>query len=785
MKNIKHYKSIVVSLALVLGLFISGVAQAAGAPTVNTVPAQNPTATSAILRAAVWPNGADTQVWFKYSTNSNLANAVGPVGTQTVPASVTNQTVSFTASGLTPNTTYYFRAYAANQYGPATQGQIYSFVTTSGGGTGGTGGGSTCVINAFNVPATATLGQNVTLSWDTSNCTTVTLSGGGFSNAAQNVDGQVTVSPSAVGTYTFTLKANGTITAVRTLTVSGNNTGNCVINNFKLNGFNSSISLNYQSGMQVLLSWQTTGCSGVTISGGNLSGGTQAADGQIFVAPSAPGNYTFTLTAQGGSNPTATRVLTLNGGGGSGTGTTGNSGNCTIDSFTAYSTQVNQGGNTNLGWGTTNCNNVSISGIGSVSLDGVTSTGALYSTTTFTLTASGNGGTVTSSRTVNVTAQQQHCDITNFSASSSNISQGDSVTLFWGSNNCTSVSISGGGISGSYQASGSATINPSQTATYTITGYGPGGWNDTASVTVYVNQYQQPQNNCQINFFTANSNQISSGGNTTLMWGTSNCTSAYVSGPGVWSGNTNGSVTTQALYATATYTLTAYGTGGSQTSSVVVSVNGQQSNNQSCIITNLSANPSSVIRGGNTTLSWSTTGNCVSAILTNMSGYSSNVPLTGSSNSGVMNILGTRIFTLKVYDAVTGLSDTKTVSVLVYQNGTAQTTFACSDGYDNDGDGRIDGNDPGCTSSTDNNEFNTTTVTTNTTGSVNGITISTNTAEDYSAFRNRSNVAGLALFSGLTLPGTLVGWLILIIILTLIVLLLRSIIGYAPVHETL
>jgi hypothetical protein len=117
----------------------------------------------------------------------------------------------------------------------------------------------------------------------------------------------------------------------------------------------------------------------------------------------------------------------------------------TIDSFTAYSTQVNQGGNTNLGWGTTNCNNVSISGIGSVSLDGVTSTGALYSTTTFTLTASGNGGTVTSSRTVNVTAQQQHCDITNFSASSSNISQGDSVTLFWGSNNCTSVSISGGG----------------------------------------------------------------------------------------------------------------------------------------------------------------------------------------------------------------------------------------------------------------------------------------------------------------------------------------------------
>ncbi len=34
------------------------------------------------------------------------------------------------------------------------------------------------------------------------------------------------------------------------------------------------------------------------------------------------------------------------------------------------------------------------------------------------------------------------------------------------------------------------------------------------------------------------------------------------------------------------------------------------------------------------------------------------------------------------------------------------TTYACNDGYDNDGDGRIDMNDPGCTSPTDNDEYN-------------------------------------------------------------------------------
>ncbi len=34
------------------------------------------------------------------------------------------------------------------------------------------------------------------------------------------------------------------------------------------------------------------------------------------------------------------------------------------------------------------------------------------------------------------------------------------------------------------------------------------------------------------------------------------------------------------------------------------------------------------------------------------------------------------------------------------------TTYACNDGYDNDGDGRIDMNDPGCTSYNDNDEYN-------------------------------------------------------------------------------
>jgi hypothetical protein len=807
MKNIKHYKSIVVSLALVAGLLISGSALAAGAPTVSTVAISGTSAvssTSATLKGTVWPNGADTLAWFELSPNSNMSNLFpggGPIGSTTVLGTVTNQTISFTQTGLTPNTTYYYRIKASNQYGLASpQGTTYSFTTTSGSGSGtGSTGTGNCTVNFFNIngqtSATISTGSTALLSWDTTNCTNVTLSGGGMSNSPQNVDGQLTVNPSGAGTYTFTLTANGngpTVTVTRVLTVgsggSGTGTtggGSCIINNFKINGSNGPFSTSYFSGMQMPLTWQTTGCTDVSISGGGMSNSTYAADGQIIIAPSAPGNYTFTLTAHGGTNPTAVRVLTLTGGGGSGTGTgtsTGG-GNCAITSFTPYSTQVNAGGSTTLGWSTSNCTSASISGIGSVSLGGSTSTGAIYGTTTFMLTASGPGGTVTSSRTITVN-QNQHCDITNFNASSLNINANDSVTLSWNSQNCTSISLSGGSLSGTYGANGSLTVSPNSTTSYTITGYGSGGWNDTASVTVTVQQNQQPQNNCQISYFNAAQQTVSYGGTTTLNWSTSNCTNAYVSGPGVWASGTNSSTTTAAIYTSGTYTITAYGTGGQQSQSVTVTATGQQQqNNQGCMITNFYASPASVLRGGSTTLFWNTIGNCANATVTNMSGHVSNVSANGSTTSGTMNILGTRTFTLRVYD-IYGAVSQQTVSVQVYNNGTAQTIYACSDGYDNDGDGLIDGNDPGCSSSVDGSEFNTTggTGTGTTGGSVNGITISTNTADDYNSYSNRSNLGGLALFSGISLPGTLVGWLILIIIIALLVLLLRNIIGYAPVR---
>jgi uncharacterized repeat protein (TIGR01451 family) len=77
------------------------------------------------------------------------------------------------------------------------------------------------------------------------------------------------------------------------------------------------------------------------------------------------------------------------------------------------------------------------------------------------------------------------CNISNFSASPSTISDGESSTLSWTTSHCSSVSISGiGSMSG--VSSGSYSVSPSATKQYTLTANGSGGNSDTATTTVTV-----------------------------------------------------------------------------------------------------------------------------------------------------------------------------------------------------------------------------------------------------------------------------------------------------------
>ncbi len=95
------------------------------APAVSTLTASSISATAATINGNANPHGLDTQAWFEWGTNSDLAGS-----SSTTPASVGSgtavQTFSFPLTGLSGGT-YYFRAVASNATG-TTRGGIVPFV---------------------------------------------------------------------------------------------------------------------------------------------------------------------------------------------------------------------------------------------------------------------------------------------------------------------------------------------------------------------------------------------------------------------------------------------------------------------------------------------------------------------------------------------------------------------------------------------------------------------------------------------------------------------------------
>jgi hypothetical protein len=94
-------------------------------PIALTTDATSITPNSAILNGSVNPNNSQTQYRFEYGTTPSLGNQTS---WQLAGSGNTVVNVYQSISGLQPNTTYYFRIVAQNQYGQS-QGQILSFRT--------------------------------------------------------------------------------------------------------------------------------------------------------------------------------------------------------------------------------------------------------------------------------------------------------------------------------------------------------------------------------------------------------------------------------------------------------------------------------------------------------------------------------------------------------------------------------------------------------------------------------------------------------------------------------
>jgi hypothetical protein len=103
-------------------------AQTYSIPLVETDYASNISGSSATLTGWVNPSGAQTSYRFEYGTNFSLGSATQFT---TIGSGNADQFVSSPLSGLSPNTTYYFRVTAQNGHGTA-YGQILSFTTSNG-----------------------------------------------------------------------------------------------------------------------------------------------------------------------------------------------------------------------------------------------------------------------------------------------------------------------------------------------------------------------------------------------------------------------------------------------------------------------------------------------------------------------------------------------------------------------------------------------------------------------------------------------------------------------------
>jgi hypothetical protein len=123
--------------------------------------------------------------------------------------------------------------------------------------------------------------------------------------------------------------------------------------------------------------------------------------------------------------------------------------------FVAQPGTVASGASTVLSWTSSNATSVSVSGLGTFPAMGSAKV-TPRTTTTYTATAAGPGGTTKSSTVVSVTTSGQTPTIT-FSAQPSSVAPGASAVLSWSTSNATSVSIAG---VGTFGASGSTNVTP-------------------------------------------------------------------------------------------------------------------------------------------------------------------------------------------------------------------------------------------------------------------------------------------------------------------------------------
>ncbi|MBI2378135.1 MAG: hypothetical protein HYV07_29300 [Deltaproteobacteria bacterium] len=307
-------------------------------------------------------------------------------------------------------------------------------------------------------PDTVASGGLSELSWNTDNAREVVIEPGIGSQMAK---GTYQVHPTQTTTYTLRAIGDSGAEASGQVTVTVAAPNSPVITGF------TATPQAIRTGANTTLAWTTQNATSVQIDPG--LGSSLPANGSVQATPQQ--TTTYTLTARGTSGE-VTQQLTV----------TVTAPPPTVGRFVATPASVNAGQAATLEWTTTDAAGVEIdSGIGMKPANGsVTVTPA--ATTQYNLTATGPGGSTTAQVTVTVSAVGAPT-VDFFRSTPPQIAPNGTATLEWSATGATRVTIDRG--IGEKPTTGSVTVNPSVTTSYTLTAEGPGG-TATAQVTVTV-----------------------------------------------------------------------------------------------------------------------------------------------------------------------------------------------------------------------------------------------------------------------------------------------------------
>jgi phospholipase C len=259
-------KRLMIVTTLVWAGLMSGCRGAGLLPTMAPVV---PTATLTASPATVAPGSPATLSWMTaYASTVTIDNGIGVVATsgsiKVSPSSTTQYTLTATSVNGTATSVATVTVHAMPP---------------------------TAKLTA--APTTITAGNSATLTWSTTNATSVSIDNGIGTVAAS---GSTTVSPDTTTTYTLTATGSGgTVTATATVTVQE------LMPTAKLTASPSTIT----AGQTSTLTWSTTNATTVSIDQGI---GVVSASGTTVVSPTNTTQYTLTATGLGGTAKATTTV---------------------------------------------------------------------------------------------------------------------------------------------------------------------------------------------------------------------------------------------------------------------------------------------------------------------------------------------------------------------------------------------------------------------------------------------------------------------------------------------